>query len=206
MDLFEAIHSQRAMRRLKTDPIPDDLIWKLLDAAIRAPSGGNQQPWNFIVLRDLDARTKIAKWYLDSWIDDYGQIQDAGRDNLALARVFASADHLANHLAEVPVLIIGTIRNTGSAGVLSGASIYPAIQNLMLAARALGLGTTLTTRFRSREAEIKQLLGIPMEVNIMALVPVGWPKGKFGAGPRLPAAEVTYWDKWGSTRQRSTPR
>ena len=190
------------MRHLKSDPVPDDLIWKLLDAATRAPSGGNRQPWNFIVLRDLDARTKIANWYLDSWIDDYGQIQDAGRDDPALARVFASADHLANHLAEVPVLIIGTIRNTGSAGVLSGASIYPAIQNLMLAARALGLGTTLTTRFRSREAEIKQLLGIPTEVDIMALVPVGWPKGKFGAGPRMPAQKVTYWDRWGANRER----
>ncbi len=202
MDLFEAIHSQRAMRRLKIDPVPDDLIWKLLEAAIRAPSGGNRQPWNFIVLRDPDTKTKIAEWYLDGWNKSYGPARGASTANQAIARTLASADHLAHHLAEAPVLIIGTIRSTGGAAdLLSGASIYPALQNLMLAARALGLGTTLTTLHRAHEPEDKQLLSVPEDVETVALIPVGWPKGKFGAGPRMPAAKVTYWDKWGSTRQ-----
>ncbi len=202
MDLIEAIHSQRAMRRLKTDPVPDELIWKLLEAAIRAPSGGNRQPWNFLVIRDHETKAKIAEWYLDAWNKSYGPARDASTANPALAKTLASANHLALHLADAPVLIMATIRSIGVGGVLSGASIYPALQNLMLAARGLGLGTTLTTLHRAHESEVKQLLGIPEDVETMALIPVGWPWGKFGAGPRLPAAKVTYWDMWGSTRQR----
>ncbi len=119
------------------------------------------------------------------------------------ARTYASADHLANHLAEVPVLIIATINTAGVAPVsTSGASIYPAVQNLMLAARALGLGTTLTTLHRSHEAEVKQLLGVPEGVDTMCLIPLGYPLGKFGPTSRMPAEKVVYWEKWGRARER----
>jgi nitroreductase len=203
VDLFEAINTQRAMRRLKTDPVPDELIWKLLDAATRAPSGGNRQPWNFIVVRDLHIKKKIAEWYLEGWNTAYGPMRQAAAASPALAKTFASADHLANHLAEVPVFIIGTVNHSAVAPVSPpGASIYPALQNLMLAARSLGLGTTLTTLHRSHEAEVTELLGVPEGVETMALIPVGWPKGKFGSGSRLPTENVVFWDKWGETRQR----
>ena len=203
MDLFEAINTQRAMRRLKPDPVPDDLIWKVLEAAIRAPSGGNRQPWNFLVVRDPEKKRKIAEWYLDSWNKSYGLIKQAAMASPETAKTYASAEYLANHLAEVPVLIIATVNNAGVAPVSPpGASIYPAVQNLMLAARALRLGTCLTTLHRTHEAEVKQLLGIPENVETMALIPLGWPKGKFGAGPRLPVDKVTYWDGWGATRER----
>src|SRR3990170_8725782 len=162
MDVFEVINTTRAMRRLKPDPIPDDLIWKVLDAAIRAPSGGNRQPWNFIVIRDPDTKKKIAEYYLDSWNKSYGLIKQAALASPATAQTYASAEHLANHLAEVPVFIIATVNQSGVAPVSpDGASIYPAVQNLMLAARALGLGTTLTTLHPAHEDEVKQLLGIP---------------------------------------------
>lgn len=203
MDIFEAINTQRAMRRLKPDPVPDDLVWKVLEAAIRAPSGGNRQPWNFLVVRDPEQKRKIAEWYLDSWNKSYGLIKQAAAASPDTAKTYASAEYLANHLAEVPVLIIATVNNAGVAPVSPpGASIYPAVQNLMLAARALGLGTCLTTLHRTHEAEVKQLLGIPENVETMALIPLGWPKGKFGAGPRLPVDKVTYWDAWGATRER----
>ena len=203
MDLFEAINSQRAMRRLKPDPVPDELIWKVLEAAIRAPSGGNRQPWNFMVVRDAEAKKKVTEYYLDSWSKSYGLIKQAAMASPAAAKTYASAEYLANHLAEVPVLIIATIQRSGVAPVSpDGASIYPAVQNLMLAARALGLGTALTTLHRAHEAEVKQLLGIPQGVETMALIPLGWPRGKFGAGDRLPVEKVTYWDKWGTTRER----
>ena len=203
MDIFEAINSQRAMRRLKPDPVPDDLIWKVLDAAIRAPSGGNRQPWNFIVIRDPDTKKKIAEYYLDSWNKSYGLIKQAALASPATAKTYSSAEYLANHLAEVPVLIIATVNLSGVAPVTPpGASIYPAVQNLMLAARALGLGTALTTFHRAHEAEVKQLLGIPEGVDTLALIPLGWPRGKFGAGQRIPTEKVTYWDKWGATRDR----
>ena len=203
MDIFEAINTQRAMRRLKPDPVPDELIWKLLDAAVRAPSGGNRQPWNFIVIRDPATKKQIAEWYLDAWNKSYGLIREAAMANPATAKTFASADYLANHLAEVPVFIVATVNNAGVAPVSPpGASIYPAVQNLMLAARALGLGTTLTTMHRSNEDKVKALLGIPAQVETMALIPVGWPRGKFGTGERLPTQKVVYWDKWGATRER----
>jgi len=203
VDIFEAINTQRAMRRLKPDPVSDELIWKLLDAAVRAPSGGNRQPWNFIVIRDPETKARIAEWYRDSWDKSYGPVKQAVTADPALARTYASAEHLAHHLAEVPVLIIATVRHSGVAPVSpDGASIYPAVQNLMLAARALGLGTALTTLHRAHEAEVKQLLGIPEGVETMALIPLGWPVGKFGAGPRIPVEKVTYWDKWGATEER----
>ena len=203
MDIFEAISTQRAMRRLKPDPVADELIWKLLDAAIRAPSGGNRQPWNFIVIRDQNTKEKIGRWYLEAWNKMYGPARQAMAANPDMARTFNSADYLANHLAEVPVLVLATVQPAGVASVsTAGASIYPAVQNLMLAARALGLGTTLTTLHREHEADVKALLGIPEGVETMALIPVGWPRGKFGPGQRLPVEKVTYWDSWGATRDK----
>jgi nitroreductase len=203
MDFFDVVNTQRAMRRLKPDPVPDDVLWTLLRTATMAPSGGNRQPWNFMVIRDDEKKRKIGEWYLDAWERSYGPARDAMLADPQMARTFNSADHLARNLAAVPVLVLATIRRnmpTSGPSLLLGASIYPAVQNLMLAARALGLGTALTTLHRLHEAELKQLLGIPDDVETMALIPVGWPRGKFGTPSRLPAEKVTYWDSWGATR------
>lgn len=203
MDIFEAMNTQRAMRRLKTDPVPDELIWRLLDAAVKAPSGGNRQPWNFIVIRDADTKAKIAEHYLDGWNSTYGPIREAAMASPATAKAFASADHLANHLAEAPVLIMATLDPGRTAPVTPpGANVFPAVQNLLLAARALGLGATLTTVYRTHEAEVKQLLGIPDNVETMALIPIGYPAGKFGPVMRAPAEKVVYWEKWGELAER----
>jgi nitroreductase len=203
VDLFEAINTQRAMRRLKPDPVPDELVWKVLEAAVRAPSGGNRQPWNFIVIRDEKKKKKVAEWYLEAWNKAYGPIKQVALANPNMKKTYASADYLANHLAEVPVLIMATVQQAGIAPVSPpGASIYPAVQNLMLAARALGLGTTLTTLHREHEKDVKALLGIPEGVETMALIPLGWPAGKFGGGPRMPVETVTFWDTWGATVSR----
>jgi nitroreductase len=202
VDVFEAINTTRAMRRLKTDPVPDELIWKVLEAAIRAPSGGNRQPWAFIVVRDPDKKARIAGWYLDAWNKSYAMMKHAVTADPAGARTYASADHLANHLAEMPVLIIAAVQSGDVGTSPSGSYIYPAVQNLMLAARALGLGTTLTTLHRAHEAEVKALLGLPDNIETMALIPLGWPEGKFGMGPRKPVEEVTYWETWGETKGR----
>jgi nitroreductase len=206
MDFFDVITTQKAMRRLKPDDVPDDLIWKLLEAAIMAPSGGNRQPWNFLVVKDAEKKRKIGEWYLDAWEKSYGPAREAMLRDPQMAKTYHSADHLARHIAEVPVLIFGTIRRdmpTSGPNLLLGASIYPAMQNLMLAARALGLGTALTTLHRLHEGEVKQLLGVPDDVETMAMIPVGWPRGKFGVPSRMPAEKVSYWDAWGTTRSRS---
>jgi nitroreductase len=203
MDLFEAIYTLRAMRRLKPDPVPDEDVWKVLDAAIRAPSGGNRQPWRFVVVRDPEKKRKIGEWYLDGWNKMYGPVRDAAPAGSAGARTFRSADYLANHIADAPCLIFPCVDSSGVASVSgTGANIFPAVQNLMLAARALGLGTTLTTLHRTHDAEVKELLGIPEKYDAVAMIPLGWPLGRFGSGPRRPVEEVTFWDSWEETRQR----
>ena len=204
MELYEAIYSLRAMRRLKKDPVPVELVWKVLDAAIRAPSGGNRQPWHWIVVADPVKKKKIGEWYLDGWTKMYGPaVQAAMTANPDGAKVFASADHLARNLADVPVFIIPTVQASGVAAISGmGSSIFPAVQNLMLAARAEGLGTTLTTLHKTHEEEARELLGVPDGHETMCLIPMGWPKGKFGQGPRRPVEDVTYWESWGERRGR----
>lgn len=204
MDFFEVANTQRAMRRLHSDPVSEEDLWKILDAATKAPNGGNRQPWNFVVIRDTAAKTKIAAWYLEAWNKAYGgATKEAMLANADMAKTFRSADYLANHMADVPVLVLATIKKEMFAiGPTLGASIYPAVQNLMLAARALGLGTALTTLHKMHEEDVKQLLGIPDDVETMALIPVGRPKGKFGPVNRMPAEKVVYWDGWGQRHSR----
>lgn len=202
MDLFEAINTTRAMRRLKTDPVPDDLIWKIIEAAIRAPSGGNRQPWGFIVVRDPETKKQVHQWYLEGWNDSYARIKDQAMANPVFAKSFKSAEHLAHNLADVPVFIFAVMQVGPDAGITAGASIYPAVQNLMLAARAYGLGTTITTLYRGHEEETQRLLSLPDGYQTMCLIPMGYPKGKFGMGPRRPVEEVTHWEKWGETKTR----
>ncbi|MCS7276643.1 MAG: nitroreductase family protein [Dehalococcoidia bacterium] len=205
MDVFEAIYTLRAIRRFKPDPVPDELIWKVLEAATKAPSGGNRQPWRFVVVRDPETKRRIGQFYLEGWERFYGgetrqqMLADPDR-----ARIYRSADYLARHLAEVPVLILACLR-AGPGPVSTsdrGSSIFPAVQNLLLAARALGLGGVLTTLHRVREREVRQLLGIPDDWETMALIPLGWPAVPFGPVRRLPVEEVVYWERWGEKRSR----
>ena len=211
MDVYEAITDLRAMRRLKPDPVPEELIRKVLGAAIRAASGGNQQRWAFLVVRDLEKKRRIAAWYQDGLArllaSRYGQPR-AGEPPLtpeqtaAIQRTRSSAQHLADHMAEAPVLIfaclVGDPNAPGAQNLRGGSSIYPAVQNLMLAACAEGLGTTLTTIHAYHDDEVKELLGIPPHVITAAMIPMGWPLGRFGPGPRKPLRDVTYLEKWGN--------
>jgi nitroreductase len=192
------------MRRLYPDPVPDEDLWKILDTAIRAPSGGNIQPWNFVVIRDKATKERIAEWYLDAWEKTYGPAREAMRADPRMVRTYNSADYLARHIAEVAVMIMVTTRKDNLRdSTIGGASIYPAVQNLMLAARALGYGTTLTTLHKLHDAEVKALLGIPDTHETTALVPLGKPRGKFGVPQRLPVERVVYWEGWGATRERA---
>lgn len=207
-DFFTVVGTQRAMRRLKPDPVPEELIKKIIWAATRAPNGGNVQPWRFLVVTDPEKKRALQQIYVGEW-EKYRKAREGAappapmteEQQRAAARNFASGQHLADHLHEVPVIVIacGFLLEVNT-GIASGSSIYPAIQNLMLAARALGLGTALTTLHRHNEGAVRELLGIPEEAHTAALIPVGWPEGHFGAGPRLPVEAVTYWDHWGVKR------
>ena len=196
--LFEAIHTQRAIRRFAQDPVPDSLVTRIIQAAVRAPSGVNRQPWSFLVIRDLQTKSRIADYYLEAWEAVYGgRVPGRGIS----PSIYHSADHLAHNMAEVPVIIMVCMEGgrPGPEPLTRGASIYPAVQNLLLAARALGLGTALTTLHRRHEEEIKALLGIPENVETAALIPLGFPaQGEhFGGSRRRPASEVTFQEKWG---------
>ena len=179
--MFEAIYTQRAIRYLKPDPVPEESIIKLVESATKAPSGTNRQPWKFIVIRSPELKQRIGEYYKRSW--------DAAYANRATAspiepRIRASSAHLAQHMHEAPVLILACIEHDGSPSTMGrGASIYPAIQNLLLAARGLGLGSVLTALHKRYEDEIKQLLSIPDNVETAALLPVGYPAEGVRYGP-----------------------
>jgi nitroreductase len=200
LDLFEAIHTQRAMRRLKTDPIPDDALRQILEAAIRAPSGGNRQRWAFLVVRKPETVAKLGDLYRKGFqrlveSDYFSQSHLADDVKLRIGR---SAQHLAEHFDAVPVVIVACLYVKGRLDrFTAGASIYPAVQNIMLAARALGIGSTLTTIHRFHKDEVHALLGIPDDYDSAALIPLGYPLGKFGSGTRRPLEEVVFFEEWG---------
>lgn len=196
ISLFDAINAQRAIRYFKTDPIPDGILDRILSAAVRAPSGGNSQPWAFVAVRDPDLKRQLAVWYKDFWDNVYSKRADR-RDS----PVSRSAEHLVNTFADIPVVVIPCIRGAkGSArdNLTTGASIYPAAQNLMLAALALGVGSVITTFLQNHEEQVKELLGIPDDYQTACAIPMGYPSGEetFGGSRRRPLAEVVHYDRW----------
>jgi nitroreductase len=198
LDAIQAIWTARSMRRLKPDPIPEDVLREIFDAAIRAPSGSNQQNWSFVVVRDPALKQQLQVWYnavAQRYFESSPQ-QAPGPDGAtAMRRVRGSAAHLAEHLHEAPVLVLACIR--GERTFTLGSSIYPAVQNLMIAARALGIGSTLTTFHLRYESEVKELLGIPADVHTAALVPLGYPTGRWGRAKRAPVEQVVFLDRFG---------
>ena len=201
--LFEAIYSQRQITRYKPDPVPREVIEKIIDAATRAPNGANTQPWEFLVITDRALVTKVGQLYRDAWFESQGTTPPSNEPPAHRA-----ARYLAHHMPEVPAMILVCVDHTqGYAPYTRGepivrgryaSSIWLAVQNLFLAARALGLGTRLTTAYRRREAEIKALLGVPDHVEPMALIPLGYPQGRFGPTSRRPAKEVTSYNQYGN--------
>jgi nitroreductase len=193
MDVFEAINTTRAMRRLDPDrAVSDEDLLTLVEAATKAPSGGNSQPVRWLVVRDPELRKRLGEIYREAWrpVSELYQSADTAPDT---DRILRSADHLGEHMGEAPAIIIPCSRAEPGQG---DSSVYGAVQNLCLAARALGLGTTLTTVHRRREAEVKEVLGIPDDVTTWAMIPVGHPLGRWGEAKRRPVRDITYWDTW----------
>lgn len=197
--LFEALYTQRAIRAFKPDPVPDELIHRLIQAATKAPSGSNWQDWKFLVIRDPELKRKIGEYYRQAQEELRSRratrLQDGPRP------VRASAADLADHMHEVPVLIlVCVVHSVSPTRMERGASIYPAVQNLLLAARGLGLGSVITTIHKRYEEEIKALLGVPANVETAALLPVGYPAPgtRYGPTRRNPVEEVTFLDTWSS--------
>ena len=198
-DLFYAIHHTRAMRRLKPDPVPDEMINQLLDAANQGPTGSNKQNARWIVVRDPGQKAKLAELNRQS-VDAYiGDPEDVAPDMRGIVKAVAWQ---RDHFAEVPVLLIPCLEfeqahiDSWVAGAGSGSSIYPGVQNLLLAARSLGLGAVITGLGLSDRAAAKEVLGVPELVEPYAIIPVGYPTGKFGPVTRKPLSEIVHYDRW----------
>jgi len=185
LDLFEAIHTTRAMRRLDpTRSVSDADIRRVLEAATKAPTGGNSQPVRWIVVTDQEQRRQLGEAYRRS----AAKLMEGDEDS-PLTR---SAWYLIDHFGEAPVHIVACTEGENR----RPASVLPAVQNLMLAARGLGLGTTLTTSHLEDEAPVKRILGIPENVMTYCIIPMGYPLGRWGEAPRKPVEEVAYRDRW----------
>jgi nitroreductase len=205
MDIYEALYTTRAMRRMKLDPIPRDVQQRMLDAAIRAPTGGNMQGWRFMLVDDPGLRGKIAPLYLQSIDTLFGTYYKAGveqaeaspdlPESVALLKMVRSARHLAEHFAEVPLLLFAFIGNNDR----TGGSIFPAVWSAMLAARAEGVGGALTSVLGMFvEAELNALLDVPegQGWSCACTVAFGYPTGRCGVAPRRPAHEVSCRNGW----------
>lgn len=203
-DLFEIIETTRAMRRLKPDPVPDELIQKILRAGVCAANGGNTQRWRFLVVKDQEIKKKVQVHYKRAFDEVVGprylkSAPPPGVSREQYDRQHGAVEYLTEHFHEAPVWIVACLdegTNTPTRG--SGASIYPAVQNMLLAARALGLGATLTTRHLLYEKESEAALGLPPGVHSYAIIPIGYPMGNFGPVGRGPLKEIVYQDHWGA--------
>jgi len=206
LDVYEALYTKRAMRRVRPDPIPPHVQARILDAAIRAPSGGNSQSWRFILVDDAAVKAQLGPLYRDCmarlWDTAYRERLERARATPAdpasasLLRVQASAQHLADHFEEVPLFLLAFARNDSSGG-----SIFPAVWSAQLAARAEGVGSALTTVLAMfRRAETFQVLRVPDDRGweMACCVSFGYPTGRWGVAPRRPAHEVAYRNSWGS--------
>jgi len=224
--LQAVMSTMRAMRRLKPDPVPPELLEQMVEAATWAPSGGNQQQYSWVVVTERDRMAELAELWQrchDFYVPALG---DAPADMLEGDRRQRLLDALRfqrDHFAETPAVIVPcysrrtspsaalklargiggpldvarfAARGSKMAVLTEAASIYPAVQNLLLAARALGLGANITTWHMFLEHEWKKELGIPRDVHTYAVIPVGWPRGRFGPVTRRPAREAIHWDRW----------
>lgn len=213
MELYDAMSTLRAVRRLRTDPIPADVLDRVLQAACWAPTGGNQQPWRVVVATSPETKQSLADIYAPEWATYATGFRRrmesmAPDEQESFEKIIRAGNHLADHLHEAPAILVFcanpkrmaiTDAKLDRISMVGGGSVYPAVQNLMLACVQEGLGCTLTTLHCLREREVKDLLGIPDDWATVALIPIGYPVGR-GHGPitRQPPTEMAYRNRFGN--------
>lgn len=211
MPLLEAMMTQRAVRRVLSDPVDDAVVLKCIELALRAPTGANGQNWEFIVVKDRHVKERLARRYRQAWKIYYGAVirRIAARDE-SMAKTARAVQWQVDHFTEIPVLVVACLRLGAREGRLpyvpmphaatSGyfGSIYPSVQNLLLAARAMGLGACLITLPLWSVASARRTLNLPLNVTPCCVVPLGWPRGRYGPTTRKPVGEVTHLDSYGN--------
>jgi len=213
MSLEDAMMTQRAIRRLKPDPVDDALVLHLIELALKAPTGSNAQNWEFVVVRDPAVRAKLARLNRQAW-NLYGGlgrwlVKRSGDEGMR--KILDAVQWQADHFEEIPVIVVACLRGvippwppvaTGSAY----GSIYPSVQNLLLAARAAGLGAALITLPLWSKWLARRALGLPWKVSPCAVIPLGWPRGRYGLTTRRPVGEVVSLDRYGNRAFLAAPR
>jgi len=216
MPLEEAMETQRAVRRVLPDPVDLDIVVRCVELALRAPTGSNNQSWEFVVVTDPSARSAFAGQYRSAWAasrDGDDSPAAPGRRRPGWDRIADAVDWQVEHFEEVPVLVLACLSSAGSGpGAEDGppgpedppirhssfyGSIYPAVQNLLLAARAVGLGASLVTLPLWSRAAARRIVGLPDTVTPVCMVPMGWPRGRYGPTTRRPVGEVLHLDRYG---------
>lgn len=208
MPLRAAMETQRAVRRLLPDPVDDAVVLRCLELATRAPTGSNAQNWEFVVVKDADVKERLARQYRRAW-SVYGRIARLvvrRRRDERSARILEAVQWQVDHFAEAPVIVVACLRggraplSTASPIVASSyyGSIYPSMQNLLLAARAVGLGATLVTLPLWSTVAARRALGLPPSVTPCCVVPLGWPRGRYGPTTRKPVGTVVHLDRYGN--------
>jgi nitroreductase len=230
--LHEVMSTMRAMRRLRPDPVPQELLVRLVEAATWAPTGGNAQTYSWVVVTDrgvLRALDPLWSECYELYMATIATVPPSTMNAAQFERLYRAVAYLRDHFAEAPAVLVacydfkfqrmqpmrewrGTLGQTSRLGWRRGtvaarhlargmamaeaASVYPGVQNLLLTARALGLAATLTTLHLALESEFKKVLGIPRSINTFALIPVGYPLGRFGPVRRRSAEQAIHWDRW----------
>ena len=203
MPLEEAMRTQRAIRRLRTDPVDDALLLGLIELALKAPTGSNAQNWQFVVVRDRVVKARLARLNRMAW-NLYGRLGRRlyGRDERML-KILNAVQWQADHFEEAPVIVVACLQGwfplfPRIIPASSYGSIFPSVQNLLLAARSAGLGAALITLPLWSTFLARRALGLPWSVTPSAVIPLGWPKGRYGPTTRRPVGEVVHLDRWGN--------
>ena len=197
------MRTQRSIRRLKPDPVDDALVLRLIELALKAPTGSNAQNWEFVIVKDPAVKEKLGRLNRRAW-RVYGRIgRFVTRKDPRMARILDAVDWQAKHFAEIPVLVIPCLRGPRLlfppiAATSYYGSIYPSVQNLLLAARAAELGAGLITLPLWSSWLARRALGLPWRVMPCAVVPLGWPRGRYGPTTRRPVADVVHVDRYGN--------
>ena len=203
MPLSEAMETQRAIRSLKPDPVDDEILLRLIDLAIRAPTGSNAQNWEFIIVKDTKIKKELARLNRQAWRLGRRIGQWTMRHNPSSRKVLDAVEWQADHLEEVPVIVVACLKGLYipflhiSTTSYFG-SIFPSVQNLLLAARAVNLGAALTTLPLWNLISVRTILGLPWNITPCAMIPLGWPLGHYGPTTRKAVHEVVSFDRFGN--------
>src|SRR3954466_1011134 len=212
MPLQEAMLTQRAVRRLLPDPVDDAIVLRCIELALKAPTGSNGQNWEFVVVKDPDTKAALGRRYKQAWALYGGLGRQRARNNESQQKILRAVQWQVEHFAELPVLVVACLRGARMPYVpvppLAQSSyygsIYPSVQNLLLAARAMGLGASLITLPLWSTISARAILGLPITVQPACIVPLGWPRGRYGPTTRKPVGEVVHLDSYGNQPWRQT--